>query len=1158
MTTKRTLLTSAVSLVLCICMLLGTTFAWFTDAVTSSGNIIASGKLDAEMYWSDKLLAADSDEWNNADGTSVFNYNNWEPGYTEVRYVKVSNAGTLNFRWKLSIEAEGNVTDLSDVINVYYVNPVTAELTKEGLKSLTPAGTLTDVLENNTGLDGRQLTPDSSVILAIAFHMDELAGNDYQNKSLCDAGFSLKLLATQDIGESDSFGDDYDGNAFADIFAGFQGGSAAAAVTTNDEGATTSAVSMSGGDVSAEVPAGVKVADGVKSLELVISMMDASGANIQLGATEAMQSLDVHMEGVAEGNTIPMLITLREYLPTGLNSGALKIYHVEDGNTVVMTQVDNPTNHNEFSYDPATGDVTLAMASFSEVAVVADTTNPWDGEKLNYQWYDASATELTIYNADQLAAFATIVDGTAEGIAQDSFESKTVKLNNNIYLDNQLFEPIGWGYVNASHNRKDENGNSITGKVFMGTFDGNGKTIFDLRQSGWDLEEKTETDYTYTNCGFGLFAAASGATFQNLTISGAYVRVECVEAGVLVGLSQNNCTYQNIKILDSKIANYQRPAGGLIGEVSGKGKTTITNVTIGDDVVVGSLWGDFDAPVGGVVGAYWNDTNIDWSVVNEDLQIVMTNVDVGCRLDVYNDITSAYQWHAYRRAGMLIGNTDMSDPSNAHKAYAPFLKCDKVRVYYGDWVDYTYCEFSDFNPRYPWVRTQAGENCEAFSNPRWGVPNDKNGNRVTDMNHVHYDGEECGLVRQFSQLYGGGQGVYGQDIHEGVSYPKNAYSITYVNDGKTLDIVYVTDNSKPYEVGSDQAKKLVLEWAETNIAGGTIAFGGWMNAASIKLTEIHKDNTKNVVLYPYFNSPYTASFVDQNGNILAWCLFNDSDVSRLSAAFEQAKANVPHPGEDFTLINWVIRGTNLKDGTVKVDLANDNTKWDSFKGYKDVTITPHYRYNGADLIEVLDELTGEVDHYQVAGYAGGTGSTKVEIPAYVNGKPVTTINADAFSSYDDLYSVRIPGTVTEINYQSFTADNPDRWGEQRDQITMYYEGDPAVWNAEMTKYEANHNYNGMFKSSWDNMMGDGSRVFFLDENGKVINTMYWELNDDYKWVLHEHAYTYEAAKSCAHGEKSHYEYGGGIFGIGASLQKDEFTNYAADNRPDKEYWIKED
>ena len=98
-------------------------------------------------------------------------------------------------------------------------------------------------------------------------------------------------------------------------------------------------------------------------------------------------------------------------------------------------------------------------------------------------------------------------------------------------------------------------------------------------------------------------------------------------------------------------------------------------------------------------------------------------------------------------------------------------------------------------------------------------------------------------------------------------------------------------------------------------------------------------------------------------------------------------------------------------------------------------------------------------------------------------------------------------------------------------------------------------------------MGDGSRVFFLDENGKVINTMYWELNDDFKWVLHEHAYTYEAAKTCAHGEKSHYEYSNGIFGIGASLQKDKFTNYAGTcdcdscdgkTRPDAEYWIKDE
>lgn len=829
----------------------------------------------------------------------------------------------------------------------------------------------------------------------------------------------------------------------------------AAAVTTNDEGTTTSAVSMSGGDVSAEVPAGVKVADGVKSLELVISMMDASGANIQLGATEAMQSLDVHMEGVAEGNTIPMLITLREYLPTGLNSGALKIYHVEDGNTVVMTQAANPVNHNEFSYDPLTGSVTLAMASFSEVAVVADATNTWNGTAAT-AFAGGNGTEANPYliaNADQLAYFRNEVDGGR------TFDNEFVKLTANIYLSNVNFDPIGWGYVNNGWNR-----DGATGMVFQGTFDGNGKTIFDLYQSGWDLEEKTGTDYTYTNCGFGLFAAASNATFKNLTISGAYVRVECVEAGVLVGLSQNGCTYENIKIYNSKIANYQRPAGGLIGEVSGDGTTKITNVTIGSDVVVGSLWGDFDAPVGGVVGAYWND-------VDADPQIYMTNVDVGCRLDVYNDITSAYQWHAYRRAGMLIGNTDMTDPNNAHKAYAPFLHCSGVNVYYGDWVDYTYCEFSAYNPRYPWVRTQAGENCEAFSNPRWGVPNDKNGNRVTDMNHVHEDGEECGLVRQFSQLYGGGQGVYGQDIHDGVFYPKNAYSITYVNDYKVLDIVYVTDNSKAYEAGSDQAEKLVKEWAAENITG-TWEFGGWMNAGSTKLTQIDANNTKNIVLYPYFNKPYTARFVDSYGNVVAWCLFHKEDLTKLNSTKDTARAALPGIGEDFDFDYWEVHVTDDNGNTIE---AKEYDNFDFNKATTDVTIYPVYKYNGdVNLIPVDSDGDGEINHYRVAGYSNPNGQAIVEIPGIVNGKPILEISNGAFSSYDGVHSIFIPEEVTYIGDNAF-AEKWSGLGDSGETITIYYAGSYSEWKDKEP----------MFGSNWESGVSSSTRIFFLNGGDTV-------------------------------------------------------------------------
>ena len=194
---KQRIIAAIMALVMLMTSLLGTTFAWFTDSVTSSGNVIQTGKLDAQMHWSDELLDYDSDEWNDAEGNvPVFNYNNWEPGYTEVKYVKVSNAGSLNFKWKLNIEANGAVTDLADVIDVYYVNPVNAEL--ESLDGLTASGKLSSVLANKTAASG-SLAAGGNQIFAIAFHMDELAGNEYQNTALCDGGFSLKLIATQDI-----------------------------------------------------------------------------------------------------------------------------------------------------------------------------------------------------------------------------------------------------------------------------------------------------------------------------------------------------------------------------------------------------------------------------------------------------------------------------------------------------------------------------------------------------------------------------------------------------------------------------------------------------------------------------------------------------------------------------------------------------------------------------------------------------------------------------------------------------------------------------------------------------------------------------------------------------------------------------------------------
>ena len=111
-TNKRALVTSALSLLLCCTMLIGTTWAWFTDSVTSSGNKIQSGTLQVD-------LLVKGGNTGKTDYTSVktgelankpiFNYDLWEPGYTLVTYAKVVNNGTLALKYTLKFMSEDDI-----------------------------------------------------------------------------------------------------------------------------------------------------------------------------------------------------------------------------------------------------------------------------------------------------------------------------------------------------------------------------------------------------------------------------------------------------------------------------------------------------------------------------------------------------------------------------------------------------------------------------------------------------------------------------------------------------------------------------------------------------------------------------------------------------------------------------------------------------------------------------------------------------------------------------------------------------------------------------------------------------------------------------------------------------------------------------------------
>ena len=762
-TTKSSLVMSAIAITLCIAMLAGTTLAWFTDSAVSGGNIIHTGTLDVEMYWADEINPT---TWNDASQGAIFTHEYWEPGYTEVKYIKIVNAGDLNIKWKLTVEADGQVTYLSDAIDVYYVNPVTNEITS--LNGLTAAGTLTEVMAEKTNSTG-SLVPEQETVLAVVFHMQENASNKYQGMTLCEDGFSVKLVAAQDVGESDAFDDQYD--ADADWGEGSVNFAASTALDSGNivHGALVNNVTIGTADgINAIVPANVKVADGATKLDLTVKAMDTE-SNITIGDGESAKTLDVHIDGIAANNTQPIVVNLGKFMDPGLDDTSVKMYHTENGIPTLMTRVASEADfaiHNQFTYDPATGNVSIYIASFSAITATTVTSSKWDGT-VDIKWYKTDRNEFNILTASEFAGFRAIVDGgyydkdrNWVAVTQDSFAGKTVNLAVDIDLQGKLFDPIGKGYAHKN------------GQVFMGTFDGKGHTIYNLYQNGWDLDPNPGVydTYTYSTAGGGLFASIMDATIKNLTISDANITFECVDMGFVAGYAQGQCNFENIIITgNSTIANYNRYTGGIVGEVcfgtqyNEQGYSHVfRNIVVDSTVTVSSLWGSFDTSCGGVIGGKWGDA-----------KVLMQNVMVACTMDVFSDVTAAYQWYAYRRCGMLIGNTEepAANGKNAYNAEASFLTCSNVDVYYGDWINYHYYQFNNQDSgtgrNYPWVRAEEGKNNGAFSNPRYGVPT-HGGVKVTeDPNMESKKTDYTPIV--FNQLYGGGQGVYGCANHTGVT-----------------------------------------------------------------------------------------------------------------------------------------------------------------------------------------------------------------------------------------------------------------------------------------------------------------------------------------------------------------------------------------------------
>ncbi len=188
--TKKALRGSLFTLLLCIILLIGTTFAWFTDTASTGVNKIQAGNLDVELQYNH------NGTWENAEGQTLDFQKAagkeseailWEPGCTyKLPEIKVVNKGNLALKYTVKVTGIEGDQKLNEVID-WTMNGVDIN-TEQHLK----AG-------------------EKSAAMTLQGHMQESAGNEYQGMSI--DGISITVYATQDTVENDSFGNTYDANA---------------------------------------------------------------------------------------------------------------------------------------------------------------------------------------------------------------------------------------------------------------------------------------------------------------------------------------------------------------------------------------------------------------------------------------------------------------------------------------------------------------------------------------------------------------------------------------------------------------------------------------------------------------------------------------------------------------------------------------------------------------------------------------------------------------------------------------------------------------------------------------------------------------------------------------------------------------------------------
>ena len=520
--TKRALLGSIMAMVLCLAMLVGATFAWFTDTASTGVNKIQAGNLDVvlEMQNADgKWVSAEGKTLDfvkaaDAKGEAIL----WEPGCTyELPALRIRNNGNLALKYQVIITGINGSAKLNTVID----------------------WTIGDVA---MGAE-QHLAAGESNAFTIKGHMKESAGNEYMNESI--DGIAITVVATQDTVESDSFDKDYDADAEYPVVA---------VGDVNTDGDTVLKDKEEDHTIQVTVPAGA-LDEGVQSLKLEV-VKSATPAGVKVASTESSQSYEVTMKDQS-GNAVSTNGTLMTVeMNVGKNRTALKLYHDGEKMTKDNGTLTDAADH--YVYDAATGYVTMKVSHFSPFTAVFARDYWTDHAADGYATpVDTADKVVTVASAEELALFAKEV--TDDG---KNYSGYTLNLANDVDLGEYLWKPIN-GYKRLSGIVVNGNGHtirnmkvrgctnsSVYGAGFIGDING-AVTVKDIAFDGADV--------FFVNYAKPQFAGNVG--------------------GVVLGYTYGTTLFENVSVTNSSIWGF-----GKIGILLGMGADPGVKVTFKDCV----------------------------------------------------------------------------------------------------------------------------------------------------------------------------------------------------------------------------------------------------------------------------------------------------------------------------------------------------------------------------------------------------------------------------------------------------------------------------------------------------------------------------------------------------------------------------------------------